>query len=101
MLIKLKRSRLIDIENKLVVTSGKRKRSKVNSSTVDKKEVTMGLYEIMCVKLLKIVRHYRILKFACSSGHASLIPGSGRSPGKANSNPLQGFCLGNPMDSGT
>ena len=25
------------------------------------------------------------------------IPGSGRSPGKGNSNPLQYSCLGNPM----
>ena len=26
------------------------------------------------------------------------IPGSGRSPGVGNGNPLQYFCLGNPMD---
>ena len=48
----------MDIENKLVVTSGKRKRSRVNSRTMDKKEVIMGLYEIVCVKFLKIVKHY-------------------------------------------
>ena len=29
-----------------------------------------------------------------------LIPGSGRSLGKGNGNPLQYSCLGNPMDSG-
>ena len=29
-----------------------------------------------------------------------LIPGSGRSPGEENYNPLQYFCLGNPMDRG-
>ena len=28
----------------------------------------------------------------------SLIPGSGKSPGGGNSNPLQYFCLENPMD---
>ena len=27
-----------------------------------------------------------------------LIPGSGRSPGGGNGNPLQYSCLGNPMD---
>ena len=27
-----------------------------------------------------------------------LIPGSGRSPGAGNGNPLQYSCLGNPMD---
>ena len=30
----------------------------------------------------------------------SLIPGSGRSPGGGNGNPLQYSCLGNPMDRG-
>ena len=29
-----------------------------------------------------------------------LIPGSGRSPGEGNGNPLQDSCLGNPMDRG-
>ena len=32
------------------------------------------------------------------SGDAGLIPGSGRSPGEGNGNPLQYSCLGNPMD---
>ena len=29
-----------------------------------------------------------------------LIPGSGRSPGEGNGNPLQYLCLGNPTDRG-
>ena len=29
-----------------------------------------------------------------------LIPGLGRAPGEGNSNPLQYYCLGNPMDRG-
>ena len=29
-----------------------------------------------------------------------LIPGSGRSPGRGHGNPLQCFCLENPMDRG-
>ena len=33
-------------------------------------------------------------------GDAGLIPGSGRSPGEGNGNPLQYSCLGNPMDRG-
>ena len=33
-----------------------------------------------------------------NAGDACLIPGSGRSPGGGNGNPLQYFCLGNPMD---
>ena len=31
---------------------------------------------------------------------AGSIPGSGRSPGEGNGNPLQRSCLGSPMDSG-
>ena len=33
-------------------------------------------------------------------GDAGLIPRSGRSPGGGNSNPLQYFCLENPMNRG-
>ena len=31
-------------------------------------------------------------------GDIGSIPGSGRSPGEGNGNPLQYSCLGNPMD---
>ena len=31
-------------------------------------------------------------------GDVGSIPGLGRSPEEGNSNPLQHFCLGNPMD---
>ena len=34
------------------------------------------------------------------AGDKGLIPGSGRSPGAGNGNPLQYSCLGNPMDRG-
>ena len=35
-----------------------------------------------------------------NAGDLGSIPGSGRSPGEGNSNPLQYSCLGNPMDGG-
>ena len=35
-----------------------------------------------------------------SAGDAGSIPGSGRSLGEGNGNPLQYYCLGNPMDRG-
>ena len=38
---------------------------------------------------------------AYNAGDLSSIPGSGRSPGEGNGNPLQYFCLENPMDGGT
>ena len=34
---------------------------------------------------------------ACCVGDLGLIPGSGRSPGEGNGNPLQYSCLENPM----
>ena len=34
------------------------------------------------------------------AGDVGLNPGSGRSPGEGNGNPLQYSCLGNPMDGG-
>ena len=37
---------------------------------------------------------------ACSTGDLSSTPGSGRSPGEGNGNPLQYPCLENPMDEG-
>ena len=37
---------------------------------------------------------------AYNAGDPDLIPGSGRSPGKGNGNPLQYSCLENPMEGG-
>ena len=39
-------------------------------------------------------------EFPCSPGDRDLIPGSGRSPGEGNGNPLQYSYLENPMDGG-
>jgi len=36
----------------------------------------------------------------CDAGDLDSIPGSGRSPGEGNSNPLQYSCLENAMDRG-
>ena len=35
-----------------------------------------------------------------NAGDAGSIPGSGRSPGEGNGNPLQDSCLENPTDRG-
>ena len=37
---------------------------------------------------------------ACNVGDLGSIPGSGRSPGEGNGNPLQYSCLENPVDGG-
>ena len=41
-----------------------------------------------------------MVKSPPANAEVSLIPGSGRSSGKENGNPIQYFCLGNPMDRG-
>ena len=38
---------------------------------------------------------------ACNAVDPALIPGSERSPGEGNGNPLQYSCLENPMDGGS
>ena len=35
---------------------------------------------------------------SANAGDVDLIPGSGRSPGEGNGNPLQYSCLGNPTE---
>ena len=37
---------------------------------------------------------------ACNAGDPGSVPGSGRSPGEGNGNPLQYSCLENSMDGG-
>jgi len=36
----------------------------------------------------------------CNAGDPNSFPGSGRSPGVENGDPLQYSCLGNPVDRG-
>ena len=42
----------------------------------------------------------RLKASAYNAGDLGSIPGSGRSPGEGNGNPLQYSCLENPMDGG-
>ena len=37
----------------------------------------------------------------CNAGDVGSVPGSGRTPGEGNGNPLQYSCLEKPMDRGT
>ena len=42
-----------------------------------------------------------VKNLTASAGDTVSVPGSGRSSGEGNGNPLQYFCLENPMDRGT
>ena len=48
-----------------------------------------------------VAQQYRIHLHAGGTGDMGLIPGSGRSPGEGNGNPLQYSSLENFMDRGT
>ena len=49
-------------------------------------------------KCTRLPRWLSDKEYIGQAGDTSWIPGSGRSPGGGNGNPLQDSCLGNPMD---
>ena len=52
------------------------------------------MHEYMCIDGSEVKAS------ACNVGDLGSIPGSGRSPGEGNGNPLQYSCLENPIDRG-
>ena len=70
------------------------------------------MYQSLTVGLCNVIQNYYkyILsglpyssdgeESACNATDPGLILGSERSPGEGNGNPLQNFCLENPMDRG-
>ena len=64
------------------------------------------LYEFYCLDLNILIRGFpggasgNLPANAGDIRDGGSIPGSGRSPGKENGNPLQCSCLENPMDGG-
>ena len=57
------------------------------------------LQDQICL-LLQVPGGSEVKASTCNAGDLGLIPGSGRSPGEGNGNPLQYSCLENPMDGG-
>ena len=55
---------------------------------------------ILCVELKVSQASLVAQMVTCNAGDLGLIPGSGRSPGEGNGNPLQYSCLENSMDGG-
>ena len=54
----------------------------------------------VCIAFLVTQQKRILLPLSATAGDPGSIPGSGRSPGERNGNPLQYSCLENPMDSG-
>ena len=76
-----------------------------NSNATRQSEISMSVIDYLkCQHMLKLILSISILGFpwwlSGNAGDAVSIPGSGRSPGEGNGNPLQYSCLGNPMDKG-
>ena len=66
---------------------------------------TLDLFHVPHASLLRF--YLTVTGFAgrhkestCNAGDLGSIPGSERSPGEGNGNPLQYSCLGNPIDRG-
>ena len=66
-----------------------------------KEERTIHSHHLQTPHLDEIHMWLRGKEPACQCGDSGSIPGSGRSPGEGNGNPLQHSCLGNPMDGGS
>ena len=58
-------------------------------------------YELYFSFRIGLRRWFSGKEFAKNAGDPGSAPGSGRSPGEGNGNPLQYSCLKNPMDRGT
>ena len=78
------------------------------SSCIKKKKKQQNLlYAIIkfILRVQNIIKLYYIYSSvskdsACNAGDPGSIPGLGRSPREGNGNPLQCYCLENPMDRG-
>ena len=57
-------------------------------------------YETLIGKRIKAAGGSEVKAPVSNAEDPGVIPGSGRSPGEGNGNPLQGSCLENPRDGG-
>ena len=73
-------------------------------TSVKFKVVSSGSFPLFLGKEYLVLRGFPggsvVKNSPTNEGDADLIPGSGRSPGGGNSNPLQYSCWNNPMDRG-
>ena len=63
-------------------------------------QVLRDMYSLRDTVLPQASLVAQMVESAFNEGDLSLIPGSGRSPGEGNGNPLQYSCLENLMDRG-
>ena len=80
------------------------------TSSTDDKVILMSGHQIPSESLIFFSKKIHLFLYraswevkasACNVGDLGSIPGSGRSPGEGNGNPLQYSCLENHMDRGT
>ena len=61
---------------------------------------TLSTIHFQVLRASLVAQRLKRLPSAHNAGDPGSIPGSGRSPGEGNGNPLQYSCLENPMDRG-
>ena len=72
-----------------------------NSTVVDKRWNCLNDAFLLSFILFKVSQVALVVKnSSANAGDTGFIPGSGRSLGEGNDNPLQYSCLGNAMDRG-
>ena len=86
-----KQKKLIEKENRLKIT---------RAGEGEEKLEEFGSKVQISFKKKKILLLFYGKESAFNAGVLGLIPGSGRSPGEGNGNPLQYSCLENSMDRG-
>ena len=95
------------IKNQVVITFGKEERMGTRRGT----KAVLGLLLLFYILTWEAVTWWLLVCYklpggsevkasAWNVGDSGLIPGSGRSPGEGNGNPLQYSCLENPTDRG-
>ena len=62
--------------------------------------VWANIYTVLIIRIGGFPGGSEVKASACNAGDPGLIPGSGRSPGEGNGNPLQHSCMENPMEGG-
>ena len=98
-LLNLNNEQEITLDWEIILKSCTEKSQRNFSST----SIPLASFLFICLREIRLPQWLSNKESTCQcrkSGHSGPIPGSGRSPGEGNGNPLQYSCLENPTDGG-
>ena len=84
----------------VLALQGAMKMSEIMSGRAQSQAWVCALHIGACIVVIRLPQWLDGKKSSCNAGDVGSIPGTGRSPGGGNGNPLQYSCLENPMDRG-